>query len=237
MQIIIIRHADPNYAIDDLTEQGHLEAAALGKYLKDQELDELYVSPLGRAQTTATYVAKETGLPMRTENWTQELAEWSVDLPNGEKIAAWDYPGELMESRKNDLVEWRKEEDLWLREADKKEKYEQLVTDSDHFLESFGLVRQGGIYEMRDPSKARKKIAVVCHAGFGLAWLAHLLYIPLSHAWQAMWLAPSSMTTVLFDQRNTNRVVPRCLHLNEVTHLYAAGLPVQPHGLLATNYK
>ncbi len=47
MQIFPIRHGDPDYSIDDLTEFGHQEAAALGKRMASSGLDELYASPLG----------------------------------------------------------------------------------------------------------------------------------------------------------------------------------------------
>ncbi|MEK3864141.1 histidine phosphatase family protein [Paenibacillus sp. FSL H7-0716] len=47
MQIFPIRHGDPDYSIDDLTELGHQEAAALGKRMASSGLDELYASPLG----------------------------------------------------------------------------------------------------------------------------------------------------------------------------------------------
>jgi broad specificity phosphatase PhoE len=77
MQIFLIRHGDPDYSIDDLTEFGHQEAAALGKRMGSIGLDELYASPLGRAQTTASYVAKETGLVIQTEPWTCEL-DWEM---------------------------------------------------------------------------------------------------------------------------------------------------------------
>ncbi|ETT58494.1 MULTISPECIES: histidine phosphatase family protein [Paenibacillus] len=48
MQIFLIRHGDPDYSIDNLTEFGHQEAAAaLGKRMASIGLVELYASPLG----------------------------------------------------------------------------------------------------------------------------------------------------------------------------------------------
>ena len=69
MQLYIIRHADPDYSIDDLTDIGHQEAAALGKRMASIGLDKLYASSLGRAQTTASYIAKETGIAVDTQAW------------------------------------------------------------------------------------------------------------------------------------------------------------------------
>ncbi|MCZ7545048.1 MAG: hypothetical protein M5R40_16680 [Anaerolineae bacterium] len=70
-----------------------------------------------------------------------------------------------------------------------------------------------------------------CHQGFGLTWLAHLLDLPPPAVWTGFWLAPSSVTTVLFETRSADWATPRCLSVGDVSHLYAARLPVQPRGL------
>jgi hypothetical protein len=66
-----------------------------------------------------------------------------------------------------------------------------------------------------------------------VTWLAHLLDLPLTLVWSGFWLAPSSVTTILFDERSTVWATPRCLGVGDVSHLYAAGLPVQPAGITA----
>ena len=81
-----------------------------------------------------------------------------------------------------------------------------------------------------------ERIAVFCHGGFGLAWLAHLLEIPLALMWSGFWLPPSSVTTIFLEQRTETWAVPRCVGLGDVSHLYAAGLPIQPRGIHATNW-
>ena len=53
MRLLFIRHGDPDYVHDTLTEKGHREAALLAKRAKELELGECYASPLGRAQATA----------------------------------------------------------------------------------------------------------------------------------------------------------------------------------------
>ena len=58
MRLYIIRHADPDYEHDTLTEDGHKEAQALAKRLASHGLDRIYCSPLGRAIDTARYTAE-----------------------------------------------------------------------------------------------------------------------------------------------------------------------------------
>ena len=58
MNLIFIRHAEPDYTIDSLTEKGWREAKLLAERTKDWKVDEVYVSPLGRAQDTASFSLK-----------------------------------------------------------------------------------------------------------------------------------------------------------------------------------
>ena len=53
MKLVFIRHAEPDYINDSLTEKGKREAQCLAQYLKDWKIDEIFVSPLGRARRTA----------------------------------------------------------------------------------------------------------------------------------------------------------------------------------------
>ena len=53
MKLIFIRHGDPDYKNDSLTEQGMREARLLAPRIPKLGSKEYYVSPLGRAQLTA----------------------------------------------------------------------------------------------------------------------------------------------------------------------------------------
>jgi probable phosphoglycerate mutase len=60
MELVLVRHArperidhDPNGADPALTDLGHRQAAAMARYLSDQPIEHIYVSPQRRAQQTA----------------------------------------------------------------------------------------------------------------------------------------------------------------------------------------
>ena len=53
MKIIFIRHGEPNYEIDSLTEKGWREAELLSKRTAKWNVTDFYCSPLGRAKDTA----------------------------------------------------------------------------------------------------------------------------------------------------------------------------------------
>ena len=55
MKIIFIRHGEPNYEIDSLTEKGWREAEMLSKRTAKWNVTDLYCSPLGRAKDTASF--------------------------------------------------------------------------------------------------------------------------------------------------------------------------------------
>ena len=61
MRILIIRHGDPDYKNDTLTEKGKREAQLLANRLKKEKIDRVYTSPLGRAKDTCAYTAKALG--------------------------------------------------------------------------------------------------------------------------------------------------------------------------------
>ena len=53
MKLLFIRHGDPDYETDSLTEKGRREASLLAKRIANTHIDECFVSPLGRAVLTA----------------------------------------------------------------------------------------------------------------------------------------------------------------------------------------
>ena len=59
MKIMIIRHGDPDYSIDSLTEKGWREAEMLSERIAPLVVKQYYVSPLGRARDTASFTLKK----------------------------------------------------------------------------------------------------------------------------------------------------------------------------------
>lgn len=53
MQLVLIRHGEPDYARDSLTEAGFREAALLAQRIARWNVTDFYCSPLGRAQSMA----------------------------------------------------------------------------------------------------------------------------------------------------------------------------------------
>ena len=79
MKLLFIRHGEPDYVHDTLTEKGWREA-------------QYYVSPLGRAQDTARPTLERTGRTAVTLDWLREFTG-RVRKPNlpGQDSIAWDW--------------------------------------------------------------------------------------------------------------------------------------------------
>ena len=69
----MIRHGDPDYENDTLTEKGRREAALLAKAASGLNLGTCFVSPLGRARDTAAYCLEQRGLTAETFDWLEEF--------------------------------------------------------------------------------------------------------------------------------------------------------------------
>ena len=60
MRIVFVRHGQPDYEKDCLTELGHIQAEAVGKRLLGEKPSRLYASTMGRATETAEHIAPYT---------------------------------------------------------------------------------------------------------------------------------------------------------------------------------
>lgn len=227
MRILIIRHADPEYAIDSITSEGQREADALANRLTsglEGQVSHIYTSPKGRARATAAPTEKALRKAANVEEWTRELTYWprlpGTERPGEGGLAMWDLSASTVRSHP-DLggeSQWDKIKDI----EKANEPFESLRMDSDAFIARHGYMREGHQYRIVKPN--RDIIAVFCHGGFGLTWIAHLLNIPLSVAWTSFYLPPSSITTILFDERSSDYACPRAIGVGDVGHLHAAGL-------------
>ncbi|MEM9653673.1 MAG: histidine phosphatase family protein [Actinomycetota bacterium] len=89
MDLILIRHGEPDIHADDLTDPpltplGERQAEATAAFLADAIIDAIYVSPQLRAQQTVTPLAARHGLDPVTD---KRIAEW--DYEHGTYVPSW----------------------------------------------------------------------------------------------------------------------------------------------------
>ena len=86
MKIMFVRHAEPWYAIDSLTEKGHREAELLSRRLCQLDVKAFYSSPLGRARETGRYTLEKLGREAEILPWLAEFRGKSIDPENAEVL-------------------------------------------------------------------------------------------------------------------------------------------------------
>jgi broad specificity phosphatase PhoE len=231
MRIHLIRHADPDYSIDSLTPKGHAEARALAAWLQQEgRITRIFSSPLGRAKATARYTAEALELPVTIEDWTREISEfWQ---PEHERVA-WDIAGsELLPLYAEKQAHWHTYDGV--AELPIESHCAMIAQESDRWLASLGYERDGEIYRIRERNE--ETIALFAHGGFGLTWLAHLTRVPTPLFWSGFFLHPSSITTILFDERVPGIATPRLIWVGNLPHLAVDGQEPAPAGIKANYY-
>jgi broad specificity phosphatase PhoE len=233
MRLYIIRHGNPDYELDDLTEAGHREAQALGKFFAREGLDEIYSSPLGRARRTAGYSAEATGLSVGIEDWAREMHELA-DQKLG--IVIWDYDPNIFasmgeEERGRALAGGAWKDRYPLNHPQLNETLSRVEKGVDGFLARLGYLREKGAYRMTSPNERR--VALFCHNGSGLTMMGHMLNIPLPMVWASFFFHTSSVTTLLFEERRPGIANVRCIGLSDLSHLRMEGIEPSTAGLKA----
>ena len=116
-----------------------------------------------------------------------------------------------------------------LQEANVKAEYDWVTENFDKLLEEHGYVREGNYYRVEKANK--DKLAFFCHFGLGCVLLSHLLHISPMILWHHFVAAPSSVTSVITEERREGIALFRMRNYGDVSHLYAKGEePPLPHG-------
>ena len=71
MRLIFIRHGDPDYVRDSLTEKGWREADCLAERVARWDVTRVYCSPLGRARDTASRSLEKLGMEAEILPWLE----------------------------------------------------------------------------------------------------------------------------------------------------------------------
>lgn len=132
MKILFARHAEPDYEHDTITEKGKREAALFAERMAKIQIDEIYVSPLGRAQDTAAYTLFKIGKSAQTLDWLHEF-KGKVLTPKGIK-SCWDRLPEhwTVKDEYYDVDRWYKTP--LMRTLNVKKEYEYVCAETDRFL-------------------------------------------------------------------------------------------------------
>ena len=210
MRILIIRHAEPDYKNNTLTE-----------YLKDEKIDKIFVSCLPRAIYTAD------GITRYNNTKTYEVCDWlremdpRIDLPYDTQRLSWDLaPTSLnAEDKLYDKDEWKRVKSM--DNANLQARVSELDEKLNETLKKFGYEKNGKTFKAIELNYLT--LAFVCHFGAESYMLANLLNVSPVALSNHTCARPSSVTTLYTEERERGEAIFRMVEFGSVNHLYVSG--------------
>ena len=220
MKLLIIRHGDPDYSIDSLTPTGWKEAELLAERISKLDVKAFYVSPLGRAKDTASLTLNRMGRTAKEMPWLREFSPAGRDPNKKGNKPMWDWLPQ----------DWTAQPqlyhpDTWFDQSDyaaagAKAEFQWVAEGLDALLARHGYVRQGKLYRAENPNE--DTIVLFCHFGLECVLLGHLLGISPAVMWHGFCAAPTSVTTLVTEERREGIAYFRMSSFGDISHLYVA---------------
>lgn len=256
MKIIFIRHAEPDYTIDSLTEKGRREAELLSERAVKWKVTDFYCSPLGRARATAEPTLRKAGREAKICDWLQEFLIPSYET--GENILLWDLMPETLDGSRALFSpgEWLKAEVM--KKGPTEKYYRRVTLEFDRILNKYGYERNGVYYRsgkkdvssnhymvydghttehMKNCKVDDTTIVCFCHLGVMLLLISYLINSTPSTLWQGIFVPPSSVTVLSSEEREPGKAYFRCQMIGDTSHLRFAGEPVSYYGYFAPPFQ
>ncbi len=213
MRIIFVRHGEPDYEKDCLTETGRKQAEAAARRLAQEGISEIYASPMGRAAETAGYTARMLGLPVHTLDYMHEISWGGAGIP--------------LEGHPWTLSDWMIDQGFdFCREDWRQHPYfknnlacrylDEISNRFDAFLLQQGYRHEGIRYYCE--TDRQKTIAVFSHGGSGACALSHLLALPFPYLCSIMPYGLTSVTILEFPVKQNAYVHLRIELFNDLAH-------------------
>lgn len=209
MEILLIRHGDPDYANDTLTEKGLREARQLAEGLREVQIDRIYVSPLGRARATVAPMAQAKRLEPVVLDWLRERG-----IKRG-PVYLWEAPGSMFLERPTlpGVSDWQLPEGAMPEGA---EQFSRVRGGFDALMGELGYAREGHGYRVVRHSEER--VALLCHKGVVLTMLADMLHWALPAVFVSLHIHPTGVTRLEMVEEGSFAHW-KALAINDLSHL------------------
>lgn len=199
MEIVILRHAEPEWVKDGLsvdnpplTTRGRTQSLRLAEALATEHFDEILVSPLVRTRQTAEPLLDVKNADLEIEPWLEEIRNpiWH-GTPQEKAEEAW---------RAQRL---RPSHEQW-NGIDGGEAVtdfvERINVGTSLFLEERGISRVNSdlpLWQINSEYNDERKIALVCHAGTGSVAICHMLGLqPTPWEWERLVIGHATINRV-----------------------------------------
>ena len=201
MKLILVRHGNPNYELDCLTELGHRQAKVVAERLMEEGIEEIYSSPLGRARETAQAFVERSGLgPVHILDFMREIRfgwEDALYKAGNPWICSFDL---VHEGKDLQAPDWREYPCF----AGNSATYDAdiVMKKADEWLATLGYEREGLYYRCKREDDKEKTLVLFSHGGSSTAFLSRVLNIPFPHMCVILGhIGHTSITVLQFDRR------------------------------------
>lgn len=224
MKLYFVRHGDPDYSIDSLTEKGWREVEYLSERLVKIPAAAYFCSPMGRAKDTARPTLEKLGRTAVECQWLREF-QGRIHQPGCEEknYLCWDWlPQEwTKDPRFFSHREWLQNE--MMAAGNVAREYHWVISSLDQLLEEYGYRREGDLYRVERGNN--DALVFFCHFGVECVLLSHLLNVSPMVLWHGFVAAPSSVTTVITEERREGIASFRVNSFGDISHLYVHNEP------------
>lgn len=201
MRIVFVRHGEPDYVHDCLTDLGHLQAAACAQRLKEEGISRIYASPMGRARQTAQATAQVLGMDIQILDFMHEIYWGSVD---GSPLFANGHPWDLADRLVRegwDLTRTDWPEHAFYRNNLATAEVEKISKGADDWLMSLGYRREGTYYRCLREKDEPFTVALFSHGGSSTAALSRILGLPFPYLCGFLHMPFTSLFIVRLEHR------------------------------------
>ena len=218
MRIILVRHGEPDYENDCLTENGLVQARATAEKLNEERLSAVYSSPLGRARITASFTAEKQGREVRILDFMHEI-DWGsrTGSPIEYDGHPWTLAYRLLTDEPQYIGSDAWKDHVYFADNICMDSYGAIASGIDEFLKAYGIFREGKRY--RCIEEHEDTVAIFAHGGSGAFFLAHLFDLPLPFVLTSLPFGVCSVTTIDLSVVNGEYILPRFECFNDMSHL------------------
>lgn len=223
MKLLIIRHGDPDYEKDSLTEKGWREARYLSERISKLNVRDFYVSPLGRAKDTASLTLQKMGRTATQCEWLREFSPTILRPDAGHPTICWDWLPQDWTAYDPffQYDDWSSHE--LLEAGNVKDEYTWVTENFDRLLAQYGYIREGRFYRVEQSNN--DTIVFFCHMGLECVLLSHLFNLSPMVLWHMTCAAPTSVTTLTTEERRKGIALFRMSAFGDISHLNAHDEP------------
>ena len=223
MKLIFVRHGDPNYELNCLTEIGHKQAELVAPRVAAYQPKEIFSSKFGRAVETAEPTARLLGKEIRICEFLHEISTGPEGVAKEDRIkyAPWSAARKLAIEEGVDLHTYDYSDFIAWNGTRLPAEHARVVSGFDDFMKELGFEREELWY--RCTKQNDDTYAIFSHAGALSCVFAHLWNLPSFEFFALTDMTVTGITEVDFNGAPGERVLPRFQSYNDHAHLQGTG--------------